>query len=157
MYRVIAVLVLLLAFPANAVEPTERLADPLLEAQAREISKELRCVVCQNQSIDDSDAQIAQDLRKIVRERLAAGDDEEAIKAYLVERYGEFVLFRPEFSFRNAVLWFAPLLFAVAVIIGVSLRRRKPIETPSAPVEPLSEDEQKRLDEILGQTSQTPR
>lgn len=138
--------------PALAVEPAEMLMDPADEARAREISKELRCVVCQNQSIDDSDAQIARDLRRIVREQVSAGKDNAAIKAYLVERYGEYVLLRPPFNTRNLLLWLGPLLLLVG---GGIVARRVLIRlggTDPAPAEtaiPLSDAEQRKLQDIL--------
>lgn len=114
---------------AMAVEPDEILDDPALEQRAREISSELRCMVCQNQSIDDSDAELARDLRLIVRERLVAGDSDEEIFDYVVSRYGEFVLLKPRFSLQTAALWLAPAIVMgiglVAVI--VFLRGRRPV------------------------------
>ena len=117
----------LLSNAAFAVPPDEQLSDPMLEAKAREISKELRCLVCQNQSIDDSDAELAKDLRRIVRERLKAGDDEAAINDYVVERYGEFVLLKPRLNAGTLLLWGSPIGF---VIIGIgfaayTLRRKE--------------------------------
>src|SRR5690606_4070983 len=108
-----AVLVLASSFAAHAVRPDEVLADPALEARARGISAELRCMVCQNQSIDDSDADLAHDLRVLVRERLKAGDTDQEVVDYIVSRYGEFVLLKPRFNLRNALLWTAPLLILV--------------------------------------------
>ena len=105
---------LLLAAPAFAVEPGEMLADPALEARAREISKELRCLVCQNQSIDDSDATLARDLRIVVRERLTAGDTDSETVAFIVDRYGDFVLLRPPFKASTLILWIGPALILVA-------------------------------------------
>src|SRR6516164_8970 len=133
--------------PAHAVEPTERLADPALEARARNLSKELRCLVCQNQSIDDSNADLAHDLRMIVRERLAAGDSDAEVKAYLVARYGDFVLLDPPFEARTLILWLGPALVLLLGAGGIctALRRRQ----PAAPAEtPLSEAERQRLAEI---------
>ncbi|ABS62565.1 cytochrome C biogenesis protein [Parvibaculum lavamentivorans DS-1] len=112
MFRWVTVLflVLALAAPAHAaIDPGERLADPALEARARDLSKELRCLVCQNQSIDDSDAELAQDLRRLVRQRLAAGDSNAEVLDYVVERYGEFVLMTPRFKPSTWVLWLGPL------------------------------------------------
>lgn len=125
-WLVISALMASLYGSALAVPPSERLDDPALEAKARKISKELRCLVCQNQSIDDSDAELAKDLQRIVRERLKAGDDEAAIKDYVVARYGEFVLLKPRFNRGTALLWGSPLLL---VLLGIgfasySLRRR---------------------------------
>lgn len=100
--------------PALAVQPGEALSDPALEARARDLSAGLRCLVCQNQSIDDSDAPLAKDLRVLVRERLQAGDTDEQVKSFLVERYGEYVLLRPPFGWHTALLWLAPLFLLVA-------------------------------------------
>lgn len=118
---------LLLSTTALAVPPDEQLDDPALEAQAREISKGLRCLVCQNQSIDDSDADLAKDLRRIVRERLLAGDDEAAIEDYVVSRYGEFVLLKPRLSVNTLILWGSPILFILFGIgfAGMAFRRRE--------------------------------
>ncbi len=119
------------AFPALAVNPDEVLADPVLEARAREISKGLRCLVCQNQSIDDSNADLARDLRLLVRERLVAGDTNDQVVSYVVSRYGDFVLLKPPFKASTMVLWIGPLFIAgfglLAVIVffrrtGVGLR-----------------------------------
>lgn len=108
----IAVLLVLLLAPgaATAVEPDEVLDDPVLEGRAREISQQLRCVVCQNQSIDDSTAPLARDLRLIIRERLVAGDDDRQVITFVVDRYGDFVLLRPPFQGDTYVLWFGPLI-----------------------------------------------
>ena len=137
-----------LASPAAAVQPDEMLADPKLEARARELSGELRCLVCQNQSIDDSDAPLAKDLRVLVRERLEVGDSNRQVLDYLVARYGEFVLLRPRFNTQTVVLWTLP--FAVLILgaagIFLALRRR----AATTPVEaPLTADEKARLDDIL--------
>ena len=103
--------VALLAAPAWAVEPDEKLADAALETRARAITQELRCVVCQNQSVDDSDAPLAHDIRVLVRERVASGDSDDAVRAFVVARYGNFVLLRPPFQSDTAVLWLAPVGF----------------------------------------------
>ena len=119
-------LALVLAGPALAVQPDEILPDPALEARARAITKELRCVVCQSESIDDSNADIARDLRLLVRERIVAGDTDAEVVAFVVDRYGEFVLFRPPFNARNAALWLAgPLLLLVGGGIAFAFIRRK--------------------------------
>ncbi len=141
-------LALLVAPTAFAVQPDEMLKDPALEARARALSAELRCLVCQNQSIDDSDAPLAKDLRILVRERIATGDSDTQVMDWLVARYGEFVLLRPRFDVQTALLWISP--FAILVLggigIAVTLRRRG----ARAPVEaPLSEAERTRLAEIL--------
>lgn len=119
--------------PALAVQPDEMLADPALEARARAISRELRCLVCRNESIDDSNADLAHDLRVLVRERLVAGDTDAQVKQFLVDRYGEFVLLKPTFSAANAALWLAgPAVFLVGLGVAVVyLRRRRP-EAPEA-------------------------
>ena len=135
-----------LAVPAYAVQPDEMLSDAVLEERAREISKEVRCLVCRNESIDDSSAGLARDLRLLVRERLVAGDSDGEVKEYLVDRYGEFVLLKPVFSMANAALWIAgPLLFIVGLVVSlVYIRGRSP-----ADVQALSEEEKAELDRIL--------
>lgn len=135
--------------PAGAVRPDEVLGDPALEARARSLSSELRCMVCQNQSIDDSDAELAHDLRVLVRERIAAGDTDAQVLDYVVSRYGEFVLLKPRFSVRNALLWSTPLLL-LAIGGGfmlVNARRRNRVETPA-----LSAQESEDLKAILRQS-----
>lgn len=137
--------------PARAAtSPDEMLADPALEARARALGKELRCLVCQNQSIDDSDAPLARDLRRIVRERLLAGDSDAAIERYLVERYGDFVLLRPPVKPATWLLWVGPflVLLAGAGLVLVFLRRR-----PAAAVEPAELDpaERKVLEALLAE------
>lgn len=135
-----------LCVPAHAVQPDEILDDPVLETRAREISKELRCLVCRNESIDDSNAGLARDLRLLVRERLVAGDSDVEVKDYLVARYGEFVLLKPVFSMSNAALWIAgPLLFVIGLLVSVYYIRSR---RPDAP-QTLSDDEQAELDRIL--------
>ena len=131
---------------AHAVQPDEIMSDPAKESRARELSRELRCMVCQNQSIDDSDAPLARDLRLLVRERLKAGDSDRQVIDFLVTRYGEFVLLKPRLAWHNAVLWAAPFgaLVLGAVVVIVTLRRR-PAAQPTAP---LASDERRRLDEL---------
>jgi cytochrome c-type biogenesis protein CcmH len=133
---------------AHAVDPGEMLPDPALEARARHISQELRCLVCQNQSIDDSNAELARDLRLLVRERLAAGDSDAQVLAFIEARYGEFVLLRPRLTPHTALLWSAPLLLLLAAAI-VLLRRARSCP-PAAGAAPLSPAEQQRLDALLG-------
>jgi cytochrome c-type biogenesis protein CcmH len=135
------------AAPAFAVNPDEVLADPALEARARALSGELRCMVCQNQSIDDSNAELAKDLRLLVRERITDGDSDEQVLNYIVSRYGEFVLLKPRFSTKTALLWGAPLLLAVAggISLAVFARRRAGKPTGSS----LTAEEQARLSELL--------
>lgn len=152
-----AALWLLTAGFAGAVQPEEQLDDPALEARAREISKELRCVVCDNQSIDDSNAQIAGDMRRFVRKRLAAGDTDEEVIDQIVVAYGEYVLLRPRFSLSNALIWAAPLIALIAGLVWMRSRIRSGAEpssaeeaqdaTPAAP--PLAPEEEARLREIL--------
>jgi cytochrome c-type biogenesis protein CcmH len=148
---VLLALVAVLA-PAHAVEPGEMLNDPALEARARKLSQELRCVVCQNQSIDDSSAPLAHDLRVIVRERLSAGDSDRQVLAFVQTRYGEFVLLRPPLKLQTLLLWLAPLLLlAGAALILFRARARQP--APATDAAPLSADEKKRLDELLAPAS----
>ena len=122
----LAFVLMLLAAPAFAVNPDEVLADPALEARARTLSAELRCMVCQNQSIDDSNADLAKDLRLLVRERITDGDSDEAVLNYIVSRYGEFVLLKPRFSMKTGLLWGAPALLVLAggLSLLVFARRR---------------------------------
>ena len=122
----VLVIALTYAAPLFAVQPGEVLSDPVLEARARALSKELRCMVCQNESIDDSDADLAHDLRVLVRERLKAGDSDKEVLDFLVSRYGEFVLLRPRLSWRTAALWGLPpvvLIFGVVMLIAAARRR----------------------------------
>jgi cytochrome c-type biogenesis protein CcmH len=146
------VLVLVAAIPAHAVQPDEMLKDPALEARARTLSRELRCMVCQNQSIDDSDAPLAHDLRVLVRERLQAGDSNQQVLDFLVQRYGEFVLLRPRLSWRTALLWsVAPgLLIGGGIVLLIVARRRSGHGvTESAQRDGLSTSEQARLARLL--------
>jgi cytochrome c-type biogenesis protein CcmH len=145
--------ILLLATPAHAVRPDEMLADPALEARAREIGQELRCLVCRNQSIDDSDADLAHDLRVLVRERLKAGDTNDRVVAYIRSRYGDFVLLRPPFELSTILLWIGPLLILLLGAFGIArfyrARARDPGTEASAAA--LSPDEQRRLKAVLGE------
>ena len=140
--------------PALAVQPDEILTDPALEGRARTLSKELRCMVCQNQSIDDSDAPLARDLRILVRERLTAGDSDGEVIDFLVARYGEFVLLKPRLALHTAVLWFGPpaLLGGGALVLLVIARRRNR-RGPDEQVKPeggdLTAAERARLAELL--------
>jgi cytochrome c-type biogenesis protein CcmH len=147
----VALVFVFFAAVAGAVEPGEVLSDPLLETRARDISKNLRCLVCQNQSIDDSDATLARDLRLLVRERLVAGDSDSAVIDYVVSRYGDFVLLKPPFKGATYVLWFGPLVIAgFALFAGFSFFRRRRTVLAEAPVvAPLSADERRRLDALL--------
>ena len=145
----LVVLALLGATPLHAVQVDEILPDPALEARAREISHDLRCMVCQNQSIDDSEAPLARDLRLLVRERLKAGDSDSQVVDFMVARYGEFVLLRPRMSWHTAILWGAPLTILILGLcaIGFSVLRR-----PAGPALPevakLSEGERLKLKTI---------
>lgn len=140
-------LAVLLAGAAQAVEPSEMLKDPALEARARVISQEIRCLVCQNQTIDDSNADLAHDLRVILRERLQAGDTDQQVKDYLTARYGDFILLKPPFRARTLLLWIGPALIFLAgagIIVVAALRRRR---LPAAA--PLSEEESQRLARLM--------
>ncbi|MDO6585479.1 cytochrome c-type biogenesis protein CcmH [Salipiger sp. 1_MG-2023] len=145
----LALILLLFCGPALAVQPDEILADPAQEARAREISQGLRCLVCQNENIDDSNASLARDLRLLVRERITAGDSDAEVIDYLVDRYGEFVLLRPTTGGWNWLLWAAgPLLFLFALGLGgLYIRARSKAEALSEAQ--LSPEEQARLKQIL--------
>ena len=150
MRRALALAICLLAFPALAgPQPDEILDDPALEARARVISQELRCVVCRNESIDDSNAPLARDMRLLVRERLTEGDSDAEVMDFLVARYGEFVLLRPRAQGTNLILWIAaPTMFLLALATAlVYLRRRESTPEPTAPR--LTPDEEARLKELL--------
>lgn len=144
-----AVLFLCVGQSLAAWEPGEALDDPALESRARSISSELRCMVCQNQSIDDSDAELARDLRLIVRERLIAGDSDEQVYDFVVARYGEFVLLRPRLNTRTALLWGLPALLFVG---GGYIAWRQFQGRRSPRTAPLSEQEEKQLAELLDRT-----
>lgn len=148
------ILLLLASLPLRAVELSEVLADPALEARARTLSKELRCMVCQNQSIDDSEAPLAHDLRVLVRERLKAGDTDAQVLNFLVARYGEFVLLKPPLAWHTAALWGLPpavlLIGFVAIVVVVKRRRNAP---PAAEAANLTTAEEARLCELLREES----
>jgi cytochrome c-type biogenesis protein CcmH len=150
---------LLAAGTALAVEPDEILQDPALEARARALSAGLRCLVCQNQSIDDSSAPLARDLRVLVRERLKEGYSDAQVMQYVEDRYGEFVLLRPPLSWRTVVLWASPIL---ALIVAVWMtarawrRRQLPAAAPGGAVAPLSADEEEKLRAILADNEGEP-
>lgn len=144
-----AALCMAMAMPSAAVQPDELLADPVLEERARSISGGLRCVVCRNESIDESNAELARDLRLLVRERLVAGDSDGEVVAFIVERYGEYILLRPTMQGANIVLWAMPLVL-ILVGAGLSLsyiRRRARLRTPAEVA--LSPEEQARLEAII--------
>ena len=146
--RFVLALIAALFFSASAfaVQPNEVLKDPALERRAREISAGLRCLVCQNQSIDDSDAQLAKDLRLLVRERLVAGDTNDQVESFLVQRYGEFVLLKPTFGAHTLLLWLTPALVLILGGIGAyaAMRRR-----PQAPAATLDDAEREALETLL--------
>lgn len=141
-----AALLMAIAFvsPLRAIEPQERLTDPALEARAKEIGQELRCLVCQNESIEDSNADLARDLRRLVRERVMAGDSDNTIFDYVVSRYGEFVLLTPPLRTGTLALWFGPSLLLAGAFVWLLLRRR-----PQPSPKPLSEEESKVLNQLL--------
>jgi cytochrome c-type biogenesis protein CcmH len=154
MLRLLAILFLLTAAPAGvmstwAQQIEDRLADPAQETRARELSRELRCLVCQNQSIEDSNAPLARDLRRIVRERVVAGDSDRAVQDYLVQRYGEWVLLKPRFNAQTLLLWLGPVLLLLlggGVVFALYRRQAKAqVVAPAA----LDADEQRRLDMLL--------
>lgn len=154
------VLSFVLPFAASAVEPNEILKDPALEARAREVGKGLRCVVCQNQSIDDSNAELARDMRVLVRDRIVAGDTNDEVMAYMVDRYGDFVLLNPPFKTSTYVLWIGPAIIAglglVAVLVFFRRRTKDNGASPEVKAKPsglsdeaLSDEERARLDKLL--------
>ena len=146
---VLLLLALVLAAPVHAVEPSEVLPDPALEGRAREIGRALRCVVCQNQSIDDSSAEVARDMRRAVRERLVAGDSDPAVFDFMVARYGDYVLLKPPFKTGTLVLWLgAPLVLLIAGGVLLSAARRRRALVPPVP---LNDEERQRLDALLAE------
>lgn len=149
MLKLLAALLLFAALPAAAQHLEDRLSDPAQETRARELSRELRCLVCQNQSIEDSNAPLARDLRRIVRERVVAGDSDGAVLEYLVQRYGEWVLLKPRFNAQTLLLWLGPvLLLMLGGGIVFALYRRQ-AKAPVAAVADLNAEEQRRLDALL--------
>jgi cytochrome c-type biogenesis protein CcmH len=142
-------LILGLATAAYAVEPDEILADGKLEARARHLSTGLRCLVCQNQSIDDSSAPLARDLRLLVRERLQTGESDDQVMRFITDRYGQFVLLNPPVSRSTLVLWATPLLLLAASGLYWWRRRRPEAASPTAALTPLSAAEQRRVDKLM--------
>jgi cytochrome c-type biogenesis protein CcmH len=145
----LAAMIGLAAASALAVEPGERLADPALEARARALSGELRCLVCQNQSIDDSNADLAHDLRVLIRERLSAGDSDAQVLQFMVHRYGDFILLRPPVKPDTYLLWFGPFVVLALGALGAALYLRRSRRAPQQAPAPLSPDEQRRLQKLL--------
>ncbi len=143
----LAALIALAAAPALAIGAGEALDDPGLEARARAIGKELRCLVCQNQSIDDSNAGLAKDLRRLVRERLVTGDSDDAVKDYIVARYGDFVLLRPPFKAKTYALWLGPAFMLLLAGAGTAVYLRRQGRRLAAA--PLTPEEQERLERLL--------
>jgi cytochrome c-type biogenesis protein CcmH len=140
-----------------ATNPDEILQDPVLEQRARDLSRQLRCLVCQNQSIDDSDADLARDLRRIVREQLLAGRSDEEIIDYLTARYGDFVLLKPPVKPATWGLWFGPALVLVIAAAGIGVYVRRRAAPPDARTPELSADERRRLEALLREESPAPR
>lgn len=139
----------LLVAPAQAVQPDEMLKDPALEARARALSADIRCLVCQNQSIDDSDASLARDMRKLVREQITAGKSDQAIRDFLVARYGDFVLLKPPVRRSTWLLWFGPLIVFLLGAGGLLLYFRSRTRTSAGPAGGLSRDEEERIERLL--------
>ena len=133
---------------AWAVQPDEMLSNPKLEARARAIGKELRCLVCQNESIDDSNADLAHDLRVLVRQRITAGDSDEQVKKYIVARYGDYVLLKPPFDAETYLLWFGPLVLLLGGAATATIYYRRAARVAEAA--PLSEEETRRLAALIG-------
>lgn len=135
--------------PAIAVEPGEMLQDQALESRARTVSEGLRCLVCQNESIDESHADLARDIRLLVRQRLLAGDTNQQIMTYLVDRYGQFILLKPPLETQTLLLWGTPFIALVLGGIGIALAMRGRNKLVRDPARPLSDTERRRLDELL--------
>ncbi len=159
MRRMMAAMValMMLAAPAvHAVQPDEIMSDPVKESRARELSRELRCMVCQNQSIDDSDAPLARDLRLLVRERIAAGDSNGEVLDFLVARYGEFVLLKPRFEQKTMMLWLlAPLLLAGGGFALWRQNRRRAQAGADVPTPPLTPDEEAKLAALMSEDAKS--
>ena len=152
MKAILALLAFMLLAPAAfAVEPSERLSDPAFEARARALSEELRCLVCQNETIDESSAPLAHDLRVLLRERIAAGDNDAQAVKFLTDRYGDFVLLRPPVEPATYLLWFGPIIVLLFAGSGAVLYLRK--RKAAAPVAPLSAAEERRIERLLEEES----
>lgn len=153
MIRTVVFLSLLLTFAsaAGAVEPSEVLADPVLESRARALSTQIRCLVCQNQSIDDSNADLARDLRVLVRERLVAGDSDQGVLDYLASRYGDFVLLKPPIKPETWALWFGPIGIVLLAFSGAALYFRGRRQSAPQGGDELAADEAQQLSQLLGE------
>jgi cytochrome c-type biogenesis protein CcmH len=150
LYALMLLFALAWSFPVRAVQPDEMLSDPKLEARARTISQELRCLVCQNESIDESEAPLAHDLRVLVRQRIEAGDSDAQVMNFIVARYGEFVLLKPRLEWRTALLWGTPpgLLLIGIVMLLIAARRRQDVRAPAGTAN-LTAAEEARIAELL--------
>lgn len=149
MLKLLTALFLFTALPAAAQHLEDRLSDPAQETRARELSRELRCLVCQNQSIEDSNAPLARDLRRIVRERVVAGDSDRAVLDYLVQRYGEWVLLKPRFNVQTLLLWLGPVLLLMLGGGVVFALYRRQAKAPVAAAAALNAEEKRRLEALL--------
>ena len=152
LFVIVTLAAALLPPQAHAVRPDEMLADPVLEARARDIGKELRCLVCRNQSIDDSDADLAHDLRVLVRQRLVVGDSNRQVIDYIVSRYGDYVLLKPPFQLDTWLLWGGPGLVLLLGLLGLGRYLRRQARMTGPP--PLSPDEQRRLAALLDEKAE---
>ncbi len=149
MRPLLVLFLLCLTAPAFAADPAEMLKDPVLEHRAQALGRDLRCLVCQNESIEDSNADLARDLRVVVRERIQQGDSDEQVMSFVVDRYGDYVLLRPPFKGTTLVLWLGPVvLLLLGLVLVVVFYRRRQSEAASPPP-PLSAEEQRRLDALL--------
>ena len=145
---IVLIVGLLASGPSQAVQPDEILKDSALESRARNLSRELRCMVCQNQSIDDSEAPLARDLRLLVRDRLTQGDTDQQVLDFLVSRYGNFVLLRPPLEWHTMLLWGLPPAVLIAALVGLMIKARRQRPTASG-TEALSQDEERRLSTLV--------
>jgi len=150
------IILIALAGPGLAVQPDEILPDPAQESRARALSAEIRCLVCQNQSIDDSDASLARDLRLLVREQITAGKTDQGIRDFLVARYGDFVLLKPPVKASTFLLWFGPLIVFAIGLIGLIVFFRSRSRGATAPATFLNTDEQARVERLLDDMNRTP-
>ncbi|MGE4279295.1 MAG: cytochrome c-type biogenesis protein [Magnetospirillum sp.] len=155
MKKLAVALMLLAATPAFAADPSEMLKDPVLEKKAEDLGHELRCLVCQNESIEDSNADLARDLRVIVRERIAKGETPDQVKQYVVDRYGDYVLLKPPFKITTLVLWLGPFaLLVLGALAAFAVFRRRGAAATQTQSAPLSAEEKRRLDALLKDNGQ---